>query len=504
MNYTGNHPIGKIVANNETNKSGRHMGNNRRLVSIRDVLYIFFKNQHIILITLLTAVIAATLYCFLASPVYRAETKILVKLGKAQISGMEQYRPEAYNILFQERAQNIHNEMELIKGQYLTAKVLGRLKTDFGDIAAKQGVDVKRKSVLRFLDEVRVQFLEESDMIRVTFDWEDPEFAALVANTYAEEYIGHHAKVHESKRSYKFYLEQIDLYERKLRETEDALQGFLNKTGIVNIGLQKDILLRNIADTQTKYQEALVDHGQVIDKVKRVRDMIRKNEWIETPETGSKIFDKQAYLRTLDETYFRLMTERERLLKNFTPKANEVQSIDRQIANVRNQKAESLLNIVAMDLTAAEYKKNVLSQEVSRQKKDLQRINSLTAELAQLERTREIVEANYRLYKKKGEDLRIADDLDTRRLTSVTVATPAIPPLEPSYPRKGLVITLAAVIGLFLSFCVCAVREFFNHTFKDDDSVSAVLSIPFLVSVPQIRTALVKTSGDGHVEKRIA
>jgi uncharacterized protein involved in exopolysaccharide biosynthesis len=462
------------------------MTGERKLVSVRDVLYIFFKNEYIILITLLTAVIAATAYCLIAPPVYRAETKILVKLGKAQISGMEQYRPEAYNMLFQERTQNIHNEMELIRGQFLTQKVLTKLKADFPEMAAKYDVEVSKKRVEKFLDALRVQFLEESDMLRLTFDWPDSAFAALVARTYAEEYIDHHTKVHQSKRSYQFYIEQIDLYEKKLKEAEDALQHFLDTTGIANIALQKDVLLKNISDAETRYQDAAVEHGQVLVKMNKIKEMIAASGWVETPDIGSKGIDKQAYLRTLDESYFRLMTERARLLKYFTPKAEEVQSIDLQLANLRGQKNESLLNIAGTDLAAAESKRTMQFRELSRQKKELHKINALTAELRELERKRDIVEGNYRLYKKKGEDLRISDDLDARRLTGVLVATPAIPPLSPAYPRKGLVIGLSAVIGLFFSFCFCAIREFFNHTFKDDDSVSTILDVPLLLSVPLI------------------
>jgi polysaccharide biosynthesis transport protein len=483
------------VADNKTDMAEGRVKGSRRLVSIRDVLYVFFKNEYIILVTLLTAVVAATIYCFLASPIYRAETKILVRLGKAQTSGMEQYR-EAYNLLFQERTQNIHNEMELIRGQYLTQKVLAKLKDNFANASAKHHVDVNKKSALKFLEALRVQFLEESDMIRVTFDWEDAEFAALVANSYAEEYLDHHTKVHESKRSYKFYTEQIDSYEKKLNEAEDALQTFLNTTGIANIALQKDVLLRNVADAEIRYQEAAVEHGQVLTKFRKIKEMITQGGWVETPDIGSKGIDKQAYLRTLDESYFRLMAERIRLLQYFTPKADEVQSVDRQLSNLRSQKNESLLNIAAIDLASAELRKNVMRQELSAKRKELQKINAHTAELRELERRRDIIEANYLLYKKKGEDLRIADDLDKRRMTSVTIATPAIPPLSPAYPRKALVIVLSAVIGLFLSFCFCAVREFFNHTFKDDDSVFTMLGTPLLVSVPQIRDVHVKASGD--------
>jgi uncharacterized small protein (DUF1192 family) len=40
------------------------------------------------------------------------------------------------------------------------------------------------------------------------------------------------------------------------------------------------------------------------------------------------------------------------------------------------------------------------------------------------------------------------------------------------------------MIGLFLSFGFSAIREFFNHTFKDDADIGSILGVPFLVAVP--------------------
>ncbi|HQN18415.1 MAG TPA: Wzz/FepE/Etk N-terminal domain-containing protein, partial [Syntrophobacteraceae bacterium] len=85
------------------------MTEKRGLPTVRDILYVFFKNKVLISSIFLTALVAAMVYCYLAPPVYRAETKLLVRIGKAQVSGIEQYRPESYNILFQERSQNIRN-----------------------------------------------------------------------------------------------------------------------------------------------------------------------------------------------------------------------------------------------------------------------------------------------------------------------------------------------------------------------------------------------------------
>jgi len=486
------------------------MEGRKKLLTIRDILYIFFKNKILIITVFASAVFFSAFYCLVTPPVYRGETKLIVKIGKSNFVGVEAM-PEYRNILFQERSQNIRNEIELIKGQYLTEKVIARLKDKIeplkedksiigrtigvikkgiGEFASLLGLTkrvegVDKSLVLTFMNALNVRFLEDTDMIAITFDWTDPKFAALVANVYADEYVTQHTLVYETQRSHKFYLDQIELYEKKLKEAEDNLQNFLTTTNIANITLQKELLVRNLADLNNKLNLVMVEHQQAVTKVNKIKEMMKLKEgWIETPEFGSHMADKQAYLRTLDDSYFRLKIERDRLLKIYTPQSNEIKAIDYQLANLRKQKAESLLNIANMELSLVTNKKNSLMQEIAAENKKLEEINSKTIELAQLERQKELIEQTYKTYKKKAEELRISDDLDKSRISSIKIATPAIPPLTPVHPKKGFIIGSSAILGLFLSFGFSAIREFFNHTFRDDDDVVSILGVPLLVSVP--------------------
>lgn len=486
----------------------------KRLLTLRDIFYIFFKNKTLILSVFISAVAIALIYCIVTPPQYRAETKILVKIGKAQFSGVDQM-PEKQNMIIQERSQNIRNEIELIKGQYLTEKVVERLKGKIELTKGDQSLFVKiignikeglktilssvgiykrttkdNSMILTFMNALRVTFLEDTDMISLTFDWTDPRFAALVANLYADEYILQHTLVNESQKSHKFYSEQIDVTDKKLKETEDNLQIFLKDTNIANISLQKELLLKNIADLENRYNLAVLEGSQAAAKVKKIKEMAAQpNGWVETPELGSSGANKQTNLGSLDDQYFKLKSEKERLLKYYTPEAGEVKSIDGQLANLRKQKGESLLNIAGMELSLAENKRGSLAKEIAAEQKNLNEINSKTYMLRQLERDRELTEHSYQIYTKKGEDLRISEDLDSRRISSIRVATPAIPPLSPAYPKKGFIVLSSALIGLFLSFGFSAIREFFNHTFKDDADIGSILGVPFLIAVPMRVTA---------------
>ncbi len=475
----------------------------KRTFSLRDFFDILFKNKRLILSVFFTSMILSTCYCLFVSPLYRAEAKIIVKLGKAQFAGMEQYRPENYNVLIQERSANINNEIEMIKGQYLAQKVAARIKShseetkNRGFFATKVGdrllewfgmhrkADDEKGYVESLLKALKVTYIEDTDMLDLSFRWTNPIFAAYAANTYVDEYINQHTKVHESKKTYQFYLEQLELYDKLLKQAEDELQNFLNQTNISNLSLQKDLLLRRVAELEADHVTNRVIVEQGVAKLGSVKKMSANIEgWIETPELGSPNADKLVYLAALDQSYFRLKVERDRLLKTYTHKATEVQSIDRQLSGLRKQKTESLNNIINTEVTVAESKKAILYRELTTQKKQLEEINGLTMRLRQLERQKEIVELNYQIYKKKAEDLRVSDDLDTKKISSVKIVSPAIPPMTPFFPNSALIIGLSSLLGLVFAFTLSAIREFFNHTFKEDVDVQAFLDVPLLMTIP--------------------
>jgi len=468
----------------------------KRTFSLRDIFYILFKSKVLILSVFFTALITSACYCLFVAPLYRAEAKIIVKLGKAQFSGMEQYRPENYNILFQERSANINNEIELIRGQYLTQKVVERMKGQIEEMKKRGKTDDEKGDINSFSKALKVTFIEDTDMMKLSFRWTDPLFAALAANTYVDEYINQHTKVNESKKTYQFYLEQLELHDKLLKQAEDELQTFLNQTNISNLALQKDLLLRRIAELEADHVSNRVIVEQGVTKLNSVKKMAANLDgWIETPDLGSPNADKLAYLAALDQSYFRLKVERDRLLKTYTPKATEVRSIDRQLSGLRKQKTNSLLNIINTEVSIAVAKKNSLYRELSTQKKQLEAINGLTMRLKQLERQREIIEVNYQLYKKKVEDLRISDDLDTKRISSVKIVSPAIAPIAPYFPDSALIIGLSSLLGVFFAFTLCAIREFFNHTFKENMDVQDHLGVPLLMTVPLIDTSEAKPAG---------
>ena len=86
-------------------------------------------------------------------------------------------------------------------------------------------------------------------------------------------------------------------------------------------------------------------------------------------------------------------------------------------------------------------------------------------------------------YSNKAENLRIYDDLDKNKITSLRTMNTALVPLQPYFPKKGLILLTAAFFGVFLSFGLSAVKEFFTHVFRDGQDIEKILKVPLLMSI---------------------
>jgi uncharacterized protein involved in exopolysaccharide biosynthesis len=320
------------------------MTGGRGLLTLRSLLYIFFKDRPLIFAVFLTVTLLSLVYCLAAPPVYRAEARLSIY----RASPVEEYRPEGYRALIADRSLVANDEIELLKGQYLTQAVVARLKRQDAlpvadgslgcRIARSIGDSITRaQSLLNmapgplepdkrlaadFRKSLCVTPVKGTHLVSIAFYWTDPRFAALAVNAYAEEYVTERNSVREAYEAYRSNSDQAEVFAGKLREAQEALQSFL--TGIAGSegSRQKDVLLTRLADLNKRYQKAALDLARIQGWTGKLRRAARGREgWIETPERGISLAGRQSYLSSLDNAYFALKAERERLARLYSSDA---------------------------------------------------------------------------------------------------------------------------------------------------------------------------------------
>ncbi len=496
--------------------NGSQLITERKIVSIRDLLYIFFKHLRSIIVITLVALTLSTLYAFTTTPLYTSEIKMLVQIGREKFAELEESNKSVnYNVLFQERRQNINNELQIFKEDNLTKRICPRLKkwleehggqnnieNGIGSLADRikaflgyRSLSMDDKLMLKIKNALRVEFMPESDIIRLAFTWDDPEFAAVAVQAYAREFLKVRSEVFQAKKSYQFYLDQIALYQKKLNDITESLRNFTKKWNLTQIDLEKELLLRSKDQLETRQH----DYANTLKKLaayqKTLKEMYENPDaWIETPKlSDNEMIDKQAYLQDLDRQYFAMKLQRDQMLATFTPRAREILELNRNIQKLRERKYNSLQNILDSKIFAMQQVGDTVKQEIKAKEKRLDVLNQASFIFNNLKLREKVVKENLLMYTSKAESLRIFDDRDKRLISSIKIMNKPLPPLLPSYPKKLLIILTTTVLGLFVSFGIAAISEYFSHVFRDEYDVEGILGVPLLISIIKLQPEMIHT-----------
>ncbi|MBU0663468.1 MAG: hypothetical protein KJ990_02875 [Proteobacteria bacterium] len=473
----------------------------RKILTLRDLLYIFFK--HLQSITIITAVcfFTSALYSFSVTPLYKADTKLMIRLGREKMPNLTE-QSNNVSFLYQERNQNVNNELEIFKGDELSHMVYQDLKGHFDrEEQTRSGLRIflsslkahltsskltrEDKIVLSLKESLKVEFLAETDILKLSFSDPDPEFAALAANAYANAFIKLRTKIYEIKKSHIFYIDQISLYQKKADALLEEEKIFAGKWNISEIDKQQELLLLNREKIEVELLNAQQDYDRNRALLRGIKEMYDSpGDWIETPKMSeNEMVDRQAYLQDIDRQYFTLKLERSRLIGQFTEKSREIQQLDSTIAQLRKQKYLSLINILELNRSTIEPVIHRLTPELEKKNRRIEELIQAHFTLQQMKLKKDVAIEALLNYTKKAEDLRIYDDLDKSKITSLTTINTAIAPLKSYFPQKGLILLTATFFGIFLSFGLSAVKEFFTHVFRDGQDVESILKVPLLMSI---------------------
>lgn len=485
-------------------------------ISLRDILYILFRDKNRILVIVLTALSGATVWLAFQDSIYVAESRVLVRVGKEKLSGIESYAKDNYNILFQERGQDVHNGIEILRDEQLAYAVFDKLKPMMQPAPPLEGwfkrLVYEAKAVFRTVKQwlveplywlgfrtrlseeemllralrssLAVEVIEDTDVIRIGFGWPDPVFAALAVNTFADEFLTQYVRVHENNPSETFYRSQIDRQEKKLTDAEATLARFRSEHGITDQALQKEILLKEISQEESSLNEVVIRHQAYRALRDGVAAVLRRGEeWVQAPnfrEHGT------LDLSALDRQYFDLVAKRSQLATTHTAASQEMQHIAERMGQLRKEKGQNLISFFEMNMQTTAQEQSFLESRLQKKRSHLASLDRQTTELAELERQRSVAEQNYLSYRKKAEELHISDQLNELRISGVRIISQARVPAEPSSPRRSLILGLAVLIGLFFGVGYSAVAEYFNHTFRSGEDVERILGTRLLMTLPRV------------------
>jgi len=511
--------------------------------SLRDLLYVIFKHKGEILLVFLVVTSLAVFVISRQVPIYESAAKILVKEGRENSTSTTAIMDVPERIMDITRLEDVNSEIEILRSRLLAEMVVKKLGTDLTESSDKKGkthghsavsqslhriihelrnllhtilpavfpppspLSPVEFAVLRILKYLDVQLIQNSNVIQVSFSDPDPHVSADVVNALLDFYLDQHLLVHKTPGAYQFFSDQAIDFKQRLESSEKNLEEFKKRCSLAELSLQKEILIRQ----EGEYERNLENMDGTIYGIqgqlgKQKEQLSQQEEKIAVLEVSRRnpmkdqLSSQLSQLKIQEKKMMNTYTDANQ--RNILDIRKEIQEVESQLAGLTapQEQYETQIgpNGIYLKLTESILKNQSDLQSLMAQRQNLKKnliacrlklddLNKSELELNQLQRQIKIEEESYQLYRKKVEENRIHDAMDTARFANISVIEPALVPLVPKPGRKALKAFMAIILGLTAGLGVAFFREMLDHSVGTADELEASLHVPVLGSIPDIK-----------------
>ena len=396
-------------------------------LNVNDILFALFKRKRAIILCFTLGVIAAGAVYFFYPHVYESQARLLVRyvLERSAVDPIEAEKAGA--ALDNATDRVIDAETEILTSWDLAVQVADAVGPK------RLGAPSKEAAAGGILAGLKVITNKGSNIISVSYKNRDPQLAPLVLDELLSRYFVKHLEVHRSAGAFDFVSQQTDQVRARLNQTEDALKGLREKTGIASLKEGRESLTAEAA----KIREAL-----------------------NTAEAD--LAEEQAVVNQTKES-----------------KAKRWKANDQTDKGPGAGKAR-----VAGTQAKIEALKSRLRDIQQRTKQ----LSDLAPQMEDLERKREMDEANYKYFAASLEKARVDEALDPSKIPNISAVQRPSPPVLETKLRNKIAFGLAGG-GIAMGIALALLRGLIlNRTVGQPLQLETQLHIPLMLSIPYSST----------------
>lgn len=221
-------------------------------INLLDYLIVLAKRKWLIAGITLLVTISTAIYSFTMAPIFLAETKILPPQQSSSMTSqlLSQFGGLAGMV---GGAAGIKSSSDLYIGLMKSRTILDRVIDKF---KLMELYEAKTRNDVRngLSGAIKAQDDKKSGIITIGIEDKDPKLAADIANAFVDE-LKNYTKglaVTEASQRRLFFEEQLKDIKEALIKSEEAMQGFQEKTGAIKIDEQAKAVLGGIAEMRAQ------------------------------------------------------------------------------------------------------------------------------------------------------------------------------------------------------------------------------------------------------------
>ena len=483
-------------------------------IVIRDLmLALWFSRRRIFLIMIATMALAGYL-AYQTEPKYQAKSTLIVLLGPehairpaAGQTLMNSFNVDPEQVFRTEGdildSDDLHRSViqqigldklypDLLKPPGTVSRLVKQARayvTDYfglqkqpdGDDAAELMVQAGRK----FEQNFSVVVDRKSNIIQLAFEHPEKALSAQVLRTLEASYFELRGKL--------FADEQISIVEANERRTRDQLTAADTK-------LADFKRVHNVANFADRQKILMTEQGSLEDQLAKADSAIAglqarlvnlsqqlKSASGQPNAKGSA--NAATPLQGMVDAYRKRENEAQTTYRGspaYDAARTEILRSEADIAKMRSTQAFAIsqeYNKTDADLRTNQAARGVIMAQLTDISNQLASVNAEEAQLHELERTRGVLEDNYKSVSKIASDRKVIEDVDANRQSSVRVVeAPRIP--DKPLPIRATILMIGAVAGLFLSVVASLLSGFFRGVYLRPEALEIDTGLSVLAVVP--------------------
>ncbi|EMV9368902.1 polysaccharide biosynthesis tyrosine autokinase [Vibrio alginolyticus] len=345
-----------------------------------------------------------------------------------------------------------------------------------------------------FRSKLDIEPVRNTQLVRIRFRSTDPKLATTIANAVGQAYIdaNFEAKLVVTQNAATWLTNNSQKLEERLRNSEQALQEFLLKEGLIDINGIDEIYANELEELTRKLNIAV---NKRIEAQTLIQLLRRKSSQSLDSLLSIDEFANQAQIRDLKLSEAQAAKNLSELAQRYGPKHDRMIQAKAQLAEIQSRTQQLIRDISfskQQDLLAAKAQEDMLRAELDNKKSDFQSLGSQKARYEQLKREVESNKALYEAFLNREKETNATSDYKnvTARFTDK-----AIIPLFPVAPQRIKLVLIATFFGLAIACALVIILETMREVIRSTADVQEKLGVTCLGVIPMVKKRNLRKNG---------
>lgn len=450
--------------------------------TVQDYLLILRERIWYVVVAFLVIFASALIFTYSRTPQFQSTATVQIFRKEAMVMQVQQVMDTEIN-----STEDLNTQIDILKSNTIVDRVAARLTGDTLQRFLAPYIRPGRAapSVARILAANREIVPERMSLILdIEYRHPDRDIAALVANLFADEYIGYnaHAQVDESIKAVEELQQRADAQRKKVDDIANALQAYRDRNHMVSLDQRQDIVTETLKDLNTHVtqsaailQDAETKWKQVLQVQARGGNLLDLPFIADLPLIGQ--LEQQVAMQkiTVAQLSQRYRAKHPTMIAAMDS-LNAAQAQLQQAVNTAMAQIQSGYQTALQDYTQAR-------AALRAQEADALNLGHHAVEYSNMERDYEVNEKLLEQILERMHETSVTGSIANQNGRIVDRATPSRYPFSPNYKLN---VGLGAVGGVFVGLSLAFFVAYLDDRVKSAFDIEAVIGLPLLGIVPRI------------------